>query len=152
SGTSSEILRFLAYGREGEQYIVTDGMVVMRTDPVTGVRYEKRTLADLADPAPFDGVTVAYGATARLLPLSSRACKATRLTAACADVPLCELADALGSVCLDDIAAAQDAAPVLAALAGIPLADADGAFDALPLSEALPAAQGFAALACLTMD
>ena len=152
SGTSSEILRFLAYGREGEQYIVTDGMVVMRTDPVTGERYEKRTLADLADPALFDGVTVDYGAEARLLPLSSLADKETGLTAACADVPLCELADALGSVCLDDIAAAQDAAPVLAALAGIPLADADGAFDALPLSEALPAAQGFAALACLTMD
>ncbi len=53
NANSKEMMRYLAYGNEGEHYdIVTEGetkTVVMRTDPATGKPYEKRKISAITE-------------------------------------------------------------------------------------------------------
>ena len=101
SASSNETLRFLAYGREGEQYVIENGAVRMLSDPVTGIAYEKRTLGDLADNSIYDGVTIDYGGTqTALADLPVGAAADTALLSALADEPLCALPAALGTLTL----------------------------------------------------
>ncbi len=165
SASSNETLRFLAYGREGEQYVIENGAVRMLSDPVTGIAYEKRTLGDLADNSIYDGVTIDYGGTqTALADLPVGAAADTALLSALADEPLCALPAALGTLTLAQVlpesalfAPVQDTAlealsddtlsaltvgslcetPLPEALAAAPLSDWADALKALPLADLL---------------
>ena len=165
SASSNETLRFLAYGREGEQYVIENGAVRMLSDPVTGIAYEKRTLGDLADNSIYDGVTIDYGGTqTALADLPVGAAADTALLSALADEPLCALPAALGTLTLAQVlpesalfAPVQDTAlealsddtlsaltvgslcetPLPEALAAAPLSDWADALNALPLADLL---------------
>lgn len=122
SASSNETLRFLAYGREGEQYVIENGAVRMLSDPVTGIAYEKRTLGDLADNSIYDGVTIDYGGTqTALADLPVGTVADTAFLSAFADEPLCALPAALGTLTL------AQALPESALLAPVQ----DTAFEAL---------------------
>ena len=104
TASSNETLRFLAYGREGEQYVIVNGAVRMLSDPVTGIAYEKRTLGDLADSSIYDGVTIDYGGTqAALADLPVGAVSDAALPALLADEPLSTLPGALGTLTLAQV-------------------------------------------------
>ena len=104
TASSNETLRFLAYGREGEQYVIVNGAVRMLSDPVTGIAYEKRTLGDLADSSVYDGVTIDYGgAQTALADLPVGAVSDAALPALLADEPLSTLPAALGTLTLAQI-------------------------------------------------
>ena len=165
TASSNETLRFLAYGREGEQYVIVNGAVRMLSDPVTGIAYEKRTLGDLADSSIYDGVTIDYGGTqAALADLPVGAVSDAALPALLADEPLSTLPAALGTLTLAQVlpesallAPVQDTAieclsadtlSALAvdelcetalpeALAAAPLSDWADALEALPLADLL---------------
>ena len=165
TAASNETLRFLAYGREGEQYVIENGAVRMLSDPVTGIAYEKRTLGDLADNSIYDGVTIDYGGTQTALSdLPVGAATDTAFLSALSEEPLCTLPAALGTLTLAQVlpesallAPVQDTAieclsadtlSALAvdelcetalpeALAAAPLSDWADALEALPLADLL---------------
>ena len=165
TAASNETLRFLAYGREGEQYVIENGAVRMLSDPVTGIAYEKRTLGDLADNSIYDGVTIDYGGTQTALSdLPVGAATDTVFLSALSEEPLCTLPAALGTLTLAQVlpesallAPVQDTAieclsadtlSALAvdelcetalpeALAAAPLSDWADALEALPLADLL---------------
>ncbi len=165
TAASNETLRFLAYGREGEQYVIENGAVHMLSDPVTGIAYEKRTLGELADNSIYDGVTIDYGGTQTALSdLPVGAATDTVFLSALSEEPLCTLPAALGTLTLAQIlpesallAPVQDTAiecfsadtlSALAvdelcetalpeALAAAPLSDWADALEALPLAALL---------------
>lgn len=165
SASSNETLRFLAYGREGEQYVIENGAVRMLSDPVTGIAYEKRTLGDLADNSIYDGVTIDYGGTqTALADLPVGAVADTALLSALADKPLRALPAALGTLTLAQalpesalFAPVQDTAlealsadtlsaltvgslcetPLPEAFAAAPLSDWADALNDLPLADLL---------------
>ena len=165
TASSNETLRFLAYGREGEQYVIVNGAVRMLSDPVTGIAYEKRTLGDLADSSIYDGVTIDYGGTqAALADLPVGAVSDAALPALLADEPLSTLPGALGTLTLAQVlpesallAPVQDTAlealsddtlsaltvgslcetPLPEALAAAPLSDWADALNDLPLADLL---------------
>lgn len=60
TAASNELLRFLAYGKEGTHYVIQAGKVSMLANPVTKITYQKRTLKDLASDSLFDGVTIVF--------------------------------------------------------------------------------------------
>ncbi len=104
TAASNETLRFLAYGREGEQYVIENGAVHMLSDPVTGIAYEKRTLGDLADNSIYDGVTIDYGGTQTALSdLPVGAATDTVFLSALSEEPLCTLPAALGTLTLAQV-------------------------------------------------
>ena len=104
TAASNETLRFLAYGREGEQYVIENGAVRMLSDPVTGIAYEKRTLGDLADNSIYDGVTIDYGGTQTALSdLPVGAATDTAFLSALSEEPLCTLPAALGTLTLAQV-------------------------------------------------
>lgn len=165
TAASNETLRFLAYGREGEQYVIENGAVHMLSDPVTGIAYEKRTLGELADNSIYDGVTIDYGGTQTALSdLPVGAAADTVFLSALSEEPLCTLPGALGTLTLAQVlpesallAPVQDTAieclsadtlSALAvdelcetalpeALAAAPLSDWADALEALPLADLL---------------